>query len=160
MEISIHILDDIFSNKHRKQLIKDYKSVSFLDTELRESTVNLGLNEKYRSSCTYIVDSFEKNTGIKLILKNAWISRSTRTTAIFHNHENYDLGCVYYMKTQPLLRNSGTMFRFPDGDRLFKAPQNSAILFPANLTHSVPPQFLPLSRYTLAMELNVDNRRD
>ena len=55
------------------------------------------------------------------------------------------------MKTFPLL-NSGTLFK---DEGFIRCPQNSLIVFPSHLVHSVPKYRFGFSRYTLAMDLNI-----
>ena len=60
------------------------------------------------------------------------------------------------MKTNPLLKNNGTMFKLISGEeKLIETPQNGAILFPGRMLHAAPSFFLPVTRYTLSMDMNI-----
>ena len=96
--------------------------------------------------------------GEKLFLMNSWVVYSKGEKFNYHTHP-YDFACVYYMKTNPLLQNNGTRFKLPNGKtQLIKTPQNGALLFPGTIHHATPSYFLPMSRYTLSMDINYSSR--
>ena len=67
----------------------------------------------------------------------------------------YDFGCVYYMRTNSFLQNNGTSFKLTNGKtKLVETPQNGALLFPGKMVHAAPSFFLPVTRYTLSMDVN------
>ena len=151
-------ITDVFSNKQRKQLIRDSKRHLTLLPNGRLGTDDLGLHEDFKSSCSHLINTFEKIIGEKLFLMNSWVVYSQGEKFNYHTHP-YDFACVYYMKTNPLLQNNGTRFKLPNGKtQLIKTPQNGALLFPGTIHHATPSYFLPMSRYTLSMDINYSSR--
>ena len=147
-------ITDVFPNKHRKQLIKDLKPLLTLDADGEWVTDDLRFHEDFKSSCSHIVNRFEEIVGEKLFLMNAWVVYSKGEKFNYHTHP-FDFACVYYIKTNPLLKNNGTKFKLPNGKtQLVKTPQNGALLFPGKMAHATPSFFLPVTRYTLSMDLN------
>ena len=166
MDNSFYLIDNIFSTKERRKLIKDSKPQLYLGNgenprdEGIWRTNNLRFHKDFESSSRYIADLFEKNLKKKLEIINVWISFVRGQLAPYYHTHDYDYSCVYYMKTIPFL-NSGTSFKFSDNSTQFvKTSQNSSLLFPCSFLHSVPSFFLPISRYTLAMDLVIvqDNK--
>ena len=111
MQNSIHIIDNIFSNKQRKKLIKDSHPHFFVggeDSDLnkgRLKTSYLHLHKDFKSPSRQIVSLFEKDLKVRLEIANLWIT-STRGESIPYHTHYFDYSCVYYMKTNPLLRNN------------------------------------------------------
>ena len=153
----IQHIREVFSDEHRKKLIKASKPYVRLSTKQPGlwRTDDLRLHEDFKDSCNHLVKSFERLIGKKLDLMNAWITYSRGKLLSYHDHP-FDYACVYYMKTNPLLKNNGTMFKLISGEeKLIETPQNGAILFPGRMLHAAPSFFFPVTRYTLSMDMNV-----
>ena len=93
-----------------------------------------------------------KRTGLVLEVSKSWVNwtNGSKKDIAWHIHPSqYSL--VYYMKTPLPFFNNGTLFR----KGLFKAPQNSIIVFPGSMEHTAPSSPFRFNRYSLAMELNI-----
>ena len=147
-------ITDVFSNKQRKQLIRDSKRHLTLLPNGSLGTDDIGLHEDFKSSCSHLINTFEKMVGEKLFLMNSWVVYSQGEKFNYHTHP-YDFGCVYYMRTNSFLQNNGTSFKLTNGKtKLVETPQNGALLFPGKMVHAAPSFFLPVTRYTLSMDVN------
>ena len=79
-----------------------------------------------------------------------WTNGKRRDVA-WHTHSNFPYACVYYIQSFPLFSN-GTWFE----DGLFKAPQNSLLIFDGKDRHTAPPSPLRFGRYTMSSNLIFD----
>ena len=151
---SFHRITNVFSDKHRKQLIKDSKPHLTLGTNGIWYTKDIQFQEDFKFSCSHIINRFEEMVGEKLFLMNVWITYTKGESLDYHTHP-YDFGCVYYMRTNSFLQNNGTSFKLTNGKtKLVETPQNGALLFPGKMVHAAPSFFLPVTRYTLSMDVN------
>ena len=158
MPSKIYNISNIFSNQHRRKLITDSKPLRKFDPITKIGvTGDLRFNKEFSDSSLHIISLFEKQLGLNLEIINIWITYTRGEKLEYHTHP-FDWSCIYYMKTNPLLRNNGTKFKFSEDDvQLVKSPQNSAILFDGSDPHTTP-DFLPLSgRYVLTMDLLIVN---
>ena len=158
MPSEIYSISNIFSKQQRRKLIRDSKPLcSFDSTNKIWKTDDLRSHEDFLNSSLYISSLFQKKLGLNLEIINIWITYTRGEKLEYHTHP-FDWACVYYMKTNPLLKNNGTQFKFSEDDvQLVKSPQNSAILFDGSVPHTTP-SFLPLSgRYVLTMDLLLVN---
>tara|TARA_E500000305_G_C3889930_1_gene173750 strand:+ start:133 stop:570 length:438 start_codon:yes stop_codon:yes gene_type:complete len=141
------IIENIFSPKVRKKIIKDSKKI----IKLRENKWFCPDISKHKNFKKYInILALETAKIIKsnLEIKNSWFSFSMGDKDIeFHNHDS-DYSLVYYLQTQ--LNNSGTEFK----NGLIKVKQNNALVFDSILYHKVPKYFPLKERRTLVLELN------
>tara|TARA_B100000287_G_scaffold405745_1_gene429586 strand:+ start:140 stop:679 length:540 start_codon:yes stop_codon:yes gene_type:complete len=158
MASEIYNISNIFSRQKRRKLIKKSKPLCrFNSTTKMWETKDLRFNKDFWDPSLHIISLFEKKLGLKLEIVNLWITYTRGEKLKYHTHP-FDWACVYYMKTNSLLRNNGTKFKFSEDDeQLVKSPQNSAILFDGSIPH-VTPDFRPLDdRYALTMDLIIVN---
>tara|TARA_B100000287_G_scaffold234638_1_gene221000 strand:+ start:183 stop:683 length:501 start_codon:yes stop_codon:yes gene_type:complete len=158
-----HIIKNVLTNKERKKLIKDCQP-HLLDSEEmgrrsgkaspprypgKQTLGNIHVIPCFTSPIEKIARVVADTVREDLILSKSWINWSTgkKTDMGWHTHP-VDYSAVYYIKTFPLFSN-GTLFE----EGLFKAPQNSVLIFPSYLMHSAPSSPLRFSRYTLALDL-------
>ena len=155
------IIKNVLSNKKRKELIKDCHPFLLSADDLTKrmgvyykskQTLDISSKSPFRFVIKYMVELVEKETKLKLMYDNCWInlSQGKKEEIMWHNHKGYDFALVYYIKTLPFF-NNGTLFR----NGFIKAPQNSLLLFPANLEHTAPSCPFRSERYTLSMNLNI-----
>ena len=158
------VIKNIFTNDERKKLLEDVKPLlvdgpalaafyNFGSLPGKQTHDTLQLHPDFKSTINYMVELVSKEMGKKFILDKAWANwtNGDKKDICWHTHP-CDYSVVYYMKTFPLFSN-GTLFR----DGLVKAPQNSILVFPANLDHTAPSSPLRFDRYTMALNLNVYN---
>ena len=160
----IYLLENIFPDNVRKELIKESiplllsrkemaKKGSIYESNKRknfpgsQTLSNLHTLPQFKEvidSLTYLISKTVKMDD--LVVDRVWVSKTNgrKSDMKWHRHAR-TWTIVYYMKTF-LLFSNGTLFR----DGLYKAPQNSLIIFPSHLEHTAPPSPLPFDRYTLA----------
>ena len=164
-----YIIKDVFTNEQRRRLIKDCKSLLLNQEDMRkeigddrnypglQTPPELYTDPEFRWAHMVMQYRIKKNLGWDIEFLYSWInlSNGNKKDITWHDHEKGGAAysCVYYMKTFPLFSN-GTLFE----DGLFKAPQNSLLIFPSNIKHTAPSSPLPFSRYTWAFDLNILNR--
>ena len=160
----ITIIKNVLTTKERKQLIKDSKPLLFTGEELEErfhhkfppSKQTLSLlhtNDKFKSLIVKMLDRINDEIGLSFGTDNVWVNWNSgkKNEMAWHSHPS-PYTCVYYMKTV-LFLNSGTQFKH----KFVRAPQNSLMLFPGDIDHTVPSYpFHFIERYTLAMDLNIN----
>jgi|TARA_E500000318_G_C3496295_1_gene186553 hypothetical protein len=143
----VHIIDNIFSTKTRKQLIKNCKKV--LE---RQDTgwwcPNISKHPDFCEAVNRLVLLTKNKLNHNLKVDNAWIAVCDGSESVnFHNHPEYDYSVIYYMQTR--LNNSGTMFE----KGFVKTKQNSLLIFDAKLKHKIP-SYTPWSeRKTLVLDI-------
>ena len=165
------ILKNVLTNKQRKKLLEDCKPLLQTSDQLKalynsapgvkyagkQTTSMLHENLIFLKPITSMMKRVHKETGRNFTIRKSWINwtNGNKKDITWHDHEKGGAAysCVYYMKTFPLFSN-GTLFE----DGLFKAPQNSLLIFPSNIKHTAPSSPLPFSRYTWAFDLNILNR--
>ena len=164
----IKIIKNILTNKERKQLIEYSKPLLLTGEELNRHAVQEGLrqvkfppskqtlsdlhrNDKFIPIIIKILKRIESETKLKVIVDNVWVNynKGKKEEEAWHSH-SYEYAVVYYIKTIPFL-NNGTRFE----NKFVRAPQNSLIMFPGYLRHSVPSYPFYFERYTLAIDLNI-----
>ena len=166
----VKVIKNVLTNDERKKLLKDIQPLLVDGTKLAMATLGanyyehpllrfpgkqtydtLHLHPKCIPILNYMVELVNKEMGKNLMLIKAWANwtNGKKKDMGWHDHRNDgEYAAVYYMKTFPLFSN-GTLFR----DGLVKAPQNSMLVFPAELEHTAPSSPLRFGRYTLAMNL-------
>ena len=160
----MHLIENVLTNDKRKKLLEDVQpllvdgiTMSAYSGDLnqifpgKQTHDTLHLHPDFISTINYMVELVNKEMGKNLMLIKAWANwtNGKKKDMGWHDHRNDgEYAAVYYMKTFPLFSN-GTLFR----DGLVKAPQNSMLVFPAELEHTAPSSPLRFGRYTLAMNL-------
>ena len=161
----IHLIKNVFTNKQRRKLIKDSQSLlenlednSGLYYPGRQTHPTLHLHPDFTFLINDILKIVLKKTGLNLVPSKAWVNwtNGKKKDIVWHNHSDYDYALVYYMKTPLPFFSNGTLFR----EGLFKAPQNSIIVFPGSMEHTAPSSPFRFSRYTMAMDLNLINNKE
>ena len=165
----IHLIKNVLADDERKKLIED--SIPLLKNEKqlseyfkkdggfpgKQTFSDLYLNSKFAFSFNHMVDMIFKETGLNLEIRAAWVNctNGKNKDMCWHSHR-HDYALVYYMKTPLPFFSNGTLFR----NGLFKAPQNSMIIFPAEVEHTAPTSPFRFDRYTMALDLNIRNDND
>jgi len=151
----IHLIKNVFTNKQRRKLIKDCQPLIVdLGWQFpgRQTYPTLHLHPDFTSSMNDILGIVYKEIGLSLVISKSWVNwtNGEKEQINWHTHPSqYSL--VYYMKTPLPFFSNGTLFR----KGLFKAPQNSIIVFPGSMEHTAPSSPFRFNRYSLAMELNI-----
>ena len=78
-------------------------------------------------------------------------SNGNKESILWHDHPVDYVG-VYYMKIPFPFFSNGTLFK----EGFVKAPQNSLLLFPGHLMHSIPTSPLRFKRCTMSLNWNRD----
>ncbi len=162
------IIKNVLTNEERKTLLKDVQPLLVDGTTLaafyqysdrsypgKQTYDTLHLHPHYIPTLNYMVELISKEVGKNFVLNKAWVNLTngkSKDLAWHHHRMDCEYAAVYYMKIFPLFSN-GTLFR----DGLVKAPQNSILVFPADLDHTAPSSPLRFDRYTMALNLNVYN---
>ncbi len=152
----MHLIENVFTNQQRKKLIKDCQPllVEFGDRYPgRQTHATLHLHPDFISPIKDMIRIIVQETGLDLVVADkAWINwtNGNKKDITWHTHP-CDYALVYYMKTPLPFFSNGTLFR----NGLFKAPQNSMIIFPAKVEHTAPTSPFRFDRYTLAVNLNI-----
>ena len=161
---NVYLIENIIANKERKKLVKDVQSLLLTGKELQKhfpgmeykpgkrTLANMHLHPDFCGVQQRIVDNINKYTGLNLGVHKSWIVLTKGQDEYFHIHANADWAAVYYIRTLPFF-NNGTVFK---KHGFVMAPQNSALIFPSNLEHSVPTFPFGFSRYTWGMDLTVN----
>ena len=151
----VSVIENIISNNERKKLIvdcQDYLRDLGEDYPGLQTHANLHEHYEFFDVIVKITERVSKILKKDLKPERSWINCDGGYVdhLCWHNHKGFDYSMVYYMKTQPILRNSGTLF----SKKFVRAPQNSAIVFPSFLDHTAPTyKFFPwIMRYTLAID--------
>jgi hypothetical protein len=156
-----HIVKNILTHKERKKLIKDcqphlldseelgrrYPGIKYPGKQTHEKIYNISY---FQDPINKILRTVVKTVKEDLVLHRVWINCTTGKDedALWHHHIPMKWSCVYYMKTIPFV-DSGTLFK----DGFMRAPQNSLIIFPANLYHRPPTSPFRFKRYSMALDL-------
>ena len=155
-----HIVKNVLTNKERKKLIADCKPHLIDGKELekkydrpfpaKQTQEDIYLIPCFREPINKILITTSKTLRQSLVLKRVWINCTSgkKEDVLWHNHIPMEWSCVYYMKTLPFV-DSGTLFK----DGFMRAPQNSLLLFPANLYHRPPTSPFRFKRYSMALDL-------
>ena len=152
----IHLIKNVFTNKQRRKLIKDCQPLLLErgpEFPGRQTHPTLHLHSDFIFPINDILKIVLKETGLDLVVADkAWINwtNGSKKDIGWHNH-SCDYALVYYMRIPLPFFSNGTLFR----NGLFKAPQNSMIIFPAEVEHTAPTSPFRFDRYTIAMDLNI-----
>ena len=160
----VKVIKNILTNDERKKLLKDVQPLlvdgptlaafyNFRSVPGRQTHDTLNLHPDFIPTLNHMVELISKEMGKNFVLKTAWVNwtNGKKKDIGWHHHGmDCEYAAVYYMKTFPLFSN-GTLFR----DGLVKAPQNSILVFPADLDHTAPSSPLRFDRYTMALNLDV-----
>ena len=160
-----HIVKNVLTNKERKKLIKDCQPYLSSGKELSKRYGHDGRKYPgptkqtletihhlpcFREPIHKILVTIANTLRQGIVLQRVWINCTNGKDVedYWHNHLPMKWSCVYYMKTIPFV-DSGTLFK----DGFVRAPQNSLIIFPANLYHRPPSSPLRFKRYSMALDL-------
>ena len=151
----MYIIKNVFTDGQRHKLIKDCQPLLLQWGKKfpgRQTHAELHLHPDFTSSMNDILGIVYKEIGLSLVISKSWANwtNGNKKDIAWHIHPSqYSL--VYYMKTPLPFFSNGTLFR----KGLFKAPQNSIIVFPGSMEHTAPSSPFRFNRYSLAMELNI-----
>ena len=168
----VYLLENILTDRERKKIVKDVQPLLLSGKELQQrfpdmeykpgkhTLAELYSHPDFREVQQRIIDQinayfyslslFAGEDRVKVDIHKSWIFSTRGQREFWHTHPKADWAAVYYIKTVPFFDN-GTLFR----SGLFKAPQNSLILFPGWLRHSAPTFPFRFNRYTWGMDLTV-----
>lgn len=145
----MYIIDNIFSNKVIKKLIKDSEKV----LEPKGNgwwCPNLSKHPNFRNAVDTLIKQAETKIN-NLRVDNAWIVLCKGDEVVdFHNHPLYDYSIIYYLETTP--ENSGTLFE----SGFVKTKQNSLLIFDSKLKHKIPSYKPLVVRKTLVLDVYQD----
>ena len=152
----IYRIDNILDNKFRKSVLerskKYLKSQEEFDVDVvlpgKQTPPDLHMKLDYGPP---LLIAIRKATGINFTIGKSWVNwtNGDKKDVCWHTHPDADYSAVWYLKTPLPFFNNGTLFK----GGLFKSPQNSVLIFPADIIHTAPPSPLRLDRYTLGMNL-------
>ena len=159
--ITSYLLTNVLNNEQRRKLIKDSKPLLFTRKELQERYKNemnypgkqtqddLHLKSDFTWVHKLFLYQIYEYLGLRLEIEKSWVNwtNGKKSDIAWHTHPGALWSAVYYMKTFPF--SSGTLFR----TGFMKAPQNSILIFPANLEHTAPTAPFRFDRYTMALDL-------
>ena len=168
----VYLLENILTDRERKKIVKDVQPLLLGGKELQQripdmeykpgkhTLAELYSHPDFREVQQRIIDQinayfyslslFAAEDRVKVDVHKSWIFSTRGQEEFWHTHPEADWAAVYYIKTVPFFDN-GTLFR----SGLFKAPQNSLLVFPANLEHTAPSCPFRSERYTLSMNHNI-----
>ena len=157
-----HLIKRIFTRKERREFIKKVdplleENSSYLHDIApgkypgRQTLPDLHLNSNFKFEHDRLMKRILDKTGFHMEIDKSWVNRTdcSKKDINWHNHNNCPYTCVYYLKTIPFF-TSGSMFRHG----FVRAPENSLLLFPGSVEHTIPTFPLRFGRYTLAMDLH------
>ena len=158
----MHLIKNLLPEERRKKVIEDLKPllVSSLEMDFyygvsvggKQTHATLYELPVFQSLMDEMLEVIRERTELDLVIEKAWANWTNGNAGDirWHKHDS-DYALVYYLKTSFL--NSGTLFK----DGFVKAPQNSLLLFPANLEHTAPSSRrnnpFRFDRYTISMDL-------
>ena len=157
----MHLIKNVFTDQQRQKLIKDCQPLlKNLGDQYpgRQTHPTLHLHPDFTFLINDMLKIVLKETGLDLVVADkVWINwtNGSKKDINWHCHP-CDYALVYYMKTPLPFFSKGTLFR----NGLFKAPQNSMIIFPAEVEHTAPTSPFRFDRYTMALDLNIRNDND
>ena len=160
---------NVLSNQERKKIIKDIQPFLMDSEQLgkyyntshsfpgKQTTSRLHQQPPFVSVIKKIEDIIKKEINLDLEVSKSWVKYSNSDTPLnWHRHyplDNVSFASVYYLKTLPFF-NNGTLFE----DGFVRSPQNSMIIFPAQLLHTTPKSLFPfIDRYVMSLNLNIRN---
>ena len=155
-------IENVFTNKERKKLLKDCYPLLIDGKELglfynkdvypgKQTHPTLHLHPGFSWAHDHILRLVEEKIGLNFEIQKSWILciKGKIEDTHWHTHTS-DYSCVYYMRTTPPFGN-GTFFKHG----FVEAPENSIICFPSDLKHTAPASPFRFERYTLAINLNI-----
>ena len=162
-------IHNVLSNKERKKIIKDIQPFLMDGEQLgkyynnphgypgKQTISNLHQQPEFFSVIKKIENIIKKEIKLDLEVTKSWVKYSNSDTPLsWHSHypnDNVSFASVYYLQTLPFFSN-GTLFE----DGMVRAPQNSMIIFPADLLHTTPKNLFPfIDRYVMSLNLNIRN---
>ena len=150
-----YLIKNVFTNQQRRKLLKDCQPLLLErgpEFPGRQTHNTLYLHPDFISPTNHILRIVNKETGLNLEIKAAWANwtNGKKEDIAWHRHQ-CDYALVYYIRTPLPFFSNGTLFR----NGLFKAPQNSMLIFPAHMEHTAPSSPFRFDRYTIAMDLNI-----
>tara|TARA_Y100001963_G_C6644344_1_gene382560 strand:+ start:293 stop:799 length:507 start_codon:yes stop_codon:yes gene_type:complete len=163
VDIKFHSISNIFSDDERNEFIKkvqpylidytEWNKISGIRLEGKQTDSDLYKNKIFSFYYIRFLDALKKTIGCEFEIEKSWINYhdGKRKELCWHLHPGCSHVAVYYLKTNRFF-NSGTMFK---GIGFIKSKQDSLLLFPSHLEHSVPLYKFGFSRYTLSMNLNI-----
>ena len=161
-------IHNVLSNQERKKIIKDVKPFLMTSEQLqsnynhsydypgKQTDSQLHLKPQFSSAIKKILDKVIEEIGMDLQVYQSWVkwANGREDQMNWHSHcplQPVSFAAVYYLKTLPFFSN-GTLFE----DGFVQVPQNSMIIFPANLMHSTPKYPFPfIDRYVLSINLTI-----
>ena len=161
--VLVYKIHNVLSSKERKKIIKDIQPFLMDSEQLgkyyntsrsfpgKQTISNLHQQSQFVSVIKKIEDIIKKEINLDLEVTKSWVKYSNSDTQLNWHIHHCDYASVYYMKTPLPFFSNGTLFR----KGLFKAPQNSIIVFPGSMEHTAPSSPFRFNRYSLAMELNI-----
>jgi len=149
---NIHIIENVLSDFGRNKLLRE--SIPHLQKlpkkPGKQSSANLHVQSNMSVFFYIFLLQICRKTNLNFNIHKSWVKWSDGTDPNWHTHDNTaDYAAVYYIKTND--SNSGTMFR----DGFISAPQNSILLFPANLEHTTPEYDDRFERYIISIDLKL-----
>ena len=157
----IYRIDNILDNKFRKSVLERSKKYLKSQEEFPAGTfkVDSVLPGKQTPPDLHmkldygplLLSAIRKSIGINFTIRKSWVNwtNGDKKDICWHIHPDADYSAVWYLKTPLPFFNNGTLFK----GGLFKSPQNSVLIFPADIIHTAPPSPFRLDRYTLGMDL-------
>ena len=154
------LIKNLLSRKIRKEFIKktdplllhinDYPDRVYPGKQTKPD-LHLNSDPFVRDVIMHIANSAAMTLETQVELESSWVNwtNGKKKDINWHIH-NADYALVYYMKILPFFDN-GTLFKH----EFIKVSQNSALIFPAAMTHTAPSCPFHFDRYTLAMNLNI-----
>ena len=157
----LYRIDNILDNKFRKSVLERSKKYLKSQEEFPAGTFKVDsvlpgkqtppdLHMKLDYGPPLLI-AIRKATGINFTIGKSWVNwtNGDKKDVCWHTHPDADYSAVWYLKTPLPFFNNGTLFK----GGLFKSPQNSVLIFPADIIHTAPPSPFRLDRYTLGMDL-------
>ena len=162
-----HIIKNVLTNQERKKLIKDCQPYLMTGKEMsdmlfkekniitgrypgRQTREYLHTIPCFQLPINKILRAISEEFKRSFVLQMSWINwtNGNKEDINWHNHPYTNYSAVYYIKTFPFF-NNGTLFE----DGFIKSPQNSVLIFPAEIKHTAPSSPLRFDRYTMALDL-------
>ena len=157
----LYRIDNILDNKFRKSVLERSKKYLKSQEEFpagtfkgdsvlpgKQTPPDLHMKLDYGPP---LLIAIRKATGINFTIGKSWVNwtNGDKKDVCWHTHPDADYSAVWYLKTPLPFFNNGNLFK----GGVFKSPQNSVLIFPADIIHTAPPSPLRLDRYTLGMNL-------
>jgi len=79
-----------------------------------------------------------------------WSNWTDGTSLNWHNHPEAAFSIVYYLKNKDKI---GTAFKDNEKESQRERPENSLIIFPSSISHSMPRTSQVIDRYSIAIDI-------